>query len=95
MLTLVVVLKALVEMTLFVLIGQGVVGLLAGSRRRDNIVYRLFEVITSPAIRMARLLSPRVVIDSHLPLVAFLLLAFAWVGLVAAKVYLVRVAGGA
>ena len=91
--TLVVVLKALVEITLLVLLGQGVVGLLAGSRRRENFVYRLFEVVTSPAIRLTRLLSPRIVIDSHLPLVAFALLGFAWLGLVGAKVYLVKIAG--
>jgi hypothetical protein len=88
-----VVLKALVEFAFFVLVGQGIVALFAGSRRHDNLVYRLFDVVSSPVVRIARLLTPRFVLDSHLPIVAALLLVFAWGSLVAAKVYLVKFAG--
>jgi len=91
--TLVVVMKALVEVALFALVGQGIVGLFAGSHRRDNFVYRLLETVASPVLRVARIVSPRFVIDAHLPVVAFMLLVFAWVGLFAAKVYLARFTG--
>jgi len=92
-LTLVVVTKALVEVALFALIGQAVVAIFAGSRRRENFVYRLLEVVASPVLRMARIVSPRFVLDAHLPIVAFMLLVFAWAGLFAAKIYLVKFAG--
>lgn len=78
MLLLVEVLKLLAEVALMALAGQWVLGLLAGKRRDQNPFYQLFQVLTKPLIRGARLVSPRVVLDQHLPLVAFLLLLFVW-----------------
>jgi hypothetical protein len=72
------VVKLLAEIALLCLAGQWVLGLLAGKRREENLFYQLFQVLTRPVIRGARLLSPRVVLDQHLPLVAFLLLFFVW-----------------
>jgi hypothetical protein len=71
--------KLLAEIALLCLAGQWVLGLLAGKRRDQNLFYQLFQVLTRPVLRGARLLSPRVVLDQHLPLVAFLLLFFVWV----------------
>lgn len=70
--------KLLAEIGLMALFGQWVLGLLAGAKRDGNFVYQLFGIVTRPLLQMARLLSPRIVIDRHLPLVAFLLLAFTW-----------------
>jgi hypothetical protein len=78
-LLLVEILKLLAEVALLALAGQWVLGLLAGKRREENLFYQLFQVLTKPLIRGARLISPRVVLDQHLPLVAFLLLFFVWV----------------
>lgn len=78
MLLFVEVVKLLAEIALLCLAGQWVLGLLAGKRRDQNLFYQLFQVLTRPVIRGARLLSPRVVLDQHLPLVAFLLLFFVW-----------------
>jgi hypothetical protein len=39
-----------------------------------------------PFILVARLMSPRQVIDRHVPLVAFLLLAFGWIGVTILKI---------
>jgi hypothetical protein len=78
-LLLVEILKLLAEIALMALAGQWVLGLLAGKRREQNLFYQLFQVLTKPLIRGARLVSPRVVLDQHLPLVAFLLLSFLWV----------------
>lgn len=79
MLVLVEILKMLAEIALLSLAGQWVLGLLAGARREGNMFYQLFQVLTRPLIRGARLVSPRVVLDRHLPMVAFLLLTFVWV----------------
>ena len=64
------------------LLGQGVVGVFNWPRRRQNLVYRLFEIIASPAVKLVRLVSPKVILDRHIPVAAFLLLLFAyfWLG---------------
>ncbi len=79
MLLLVEILKLLAEIALLALAGQGVLALLAGRRRQQNPFYQLFQVLTRPVIAAARLVSPRIVLDQHVPLVAFLLLSFIWV----------------
>lgn len=79
MLLLVEILKLLAEIALMALAGQWVLGLLAGKRRGENLFYQLFQVLTRPLLRGARLVSPRVVLDQHLPLVAFLLMMFVWI----------------
>jgi hypothetical protein len=72
------ILKTIAEIALLALVGQWVLGLLAGSKRDTNVFYRVLEIMTRPFVRLARLLSPRIVLDRHVPLVAFLLLAFGW-----------------
>ncbi len=79
MLLLVEVLKLVAEIALMAIAGQWILGLLAGAKREQNLVYQLFQVLTKPFISGARLVSPRIVLDRHLPLVAFLLLSFVWV----------------
>jgi hypothetical protein len=78
LLLLVNILKTIVEIALMALVGQWVLGLLAGAKRDTNFFYRVLEVVTRPFVRLARLLSPPIVLDRHVPLVAFLLLAFSW-----------------
>jgi hypothetical protein len=73
------ILKLLAEIALMALAGQWVLGLLAGKRRDENLFYQLFQVLTRPLIAGARLISPKVVLDQHLPLVAFLLMVFVWI----------------
>ncbi|HEY6513933.1 MAG TPA: hypothetical protein VI032_18285 [Burkholderiaceae bacterium] len=79
-------LKLIVEIALMALVGQWVLGLLAGPKRDTNFFYRVLQTMTSPFVRVARLLSPRVVLDRHVPLVAFLLLAFGWLVVTMAKI---------
>jgi len=86
MLTLIAAVKLLTELALLLLLGRGVLGLLAGSRREGNAVYRLLVWLTQPWVRVARWISPRVVLDRHLPLVAFLVLGMAWVAVTVTKV---------
>lgn len=70
--------KLVAEIALLALLGQWVLGLLAGRKRDTNVFYQLFQVLTGPFVRGARLITPRVVLDRHVPAVAFLLLAFTW-----------------
>jgi hypothetical protein len=79
LLLLVEIVKLLAEIALLCLAGQWVLGLLAGHKRDQNLFYQLFQVVTKPLIAGARLISPKVVLDRHLALVAFLLLVFVWV----------------
>lgn len=80
-------LKALVEIAGMALIGQGLIGVLAGKSRQDNFVYRIFLVITSPIFKIARAISPRFIADAHLGLASFFILFWLWVALVLAKGY--------
>ena len=74
--------QTLVMVAGLALLGQGVVGIFNWPRRRQNLVYRLFEIIASPAVKLIRLVSPKVILDRHIPIAAFLLLLFAyfWLG---------------
>ena len=87
MLLVAIVLKGLVEVMLVALFGQGVMFLLAGSRRHENLVYRLFAMVTSPIVKTARFVTPRFVVDAHIGFVAFFLLALLWLFALALKVH--------
>jgi len=79
------VLRALVEVALLALLGQGLLALLAGARRDTNPIYMLFKIVTKPAIVAARWITPKLVIDKHIPFVAFFLLFWLWIFLAYAK----------
>lgn len=80
------VLKLLAEIALLALAGQWLLGLLAGARREQNVFYQLLQVVTRPVVAGARLITPKLVIDRHLPLVAFLVLLFVWLAATLAKI---------
>lgn len=79
-------LKLIAEIALLALLGQLLLGLLVGQRREQNVFYQLLQIIGKPFIQLARLLTPRVVLDRHLPLVVFFMLGFVWFGATVAKV---------
>lgn len=85
-LTIVSVLKLLAEIALLALAGQWLLGLLAGARREQNVFYQLLQVVTRPVVAGARFITPKLVIDRHLPLVAFLVLLFVWLAATLAKI---------
>lgn len=78
MLLLVSIAKLLAEIALLALLGQGLLALLVGRTRAQNPVYRLLQILTSPVLRLTRLLLPRQVLDRHLPLAAVALLLLVW-----------------
>ncbi len=86
---LIVILKALTEIAGIAFLGQGLLWVWAGARRDQNIVYNLFKTLTSPVTRVTRAITPRIVLDQHIGLVAFFLLMVLWVALTAFKIKLV------
>lgn len=85
----IVILKALTEVAGVAFLGQGVLWVIAGAKREQNIVYNLFRTLTSPVTRVTRAITPRVILDAHIGLVAFFLLLVLWVALTAFKIKLV------
>jgi hypothetical protein len=92
----IVILKALTEVAGVAFLGQGILWVIAGAKREQNIVYNLFRTLTSPVTRVTRAITPRIIIDAHIGLVAFFLLLVMWVALTAYKIKLVldAAAGG-
>ena len=78
-------LRMLVELAGFFLLGQGALFVLAGGRREQNPVYRLFHFLTRPVVTLVRWLTPRWLQDRHVPLLAFMLLFWVWIGLALAR----------
>ena len=73
------ILRALTEVAMLSMLGQGLVAFLAGSRRAGNPIYQLFKVITGPVVKAVRVITPKVIIDRHLPFVTFFLLFWLWI----------------
>ena len=86
MLTIVSIFKLLAEIALLALLGQAVLAVLAGQKRDQNLFYQLLQILTRPVVAAARLISPKVVLDRHVPVVAFLLLFFVWLAATIAKI---------
>lgn len=72
--------KLIAEIALLALLGQWLLGLLAGARKEQNLFYQVLQIMTRPFVSATRLITPRLVLDRHVPLVAFLLLLFIWLG---------------
>lgn len=77
--------RAVVEIAAWFMLGQGLLYVLAGRKRKENFVYQLFSILTRPVMKLTRAISPRFVRDDHIPYAAFLLLLWVWVGLALAK----------
>lgn len=85
----IVILKALTEVAGVAMFGQGVLWVVAGAKREQNPVYGIFKTLTSPVMKLTRWVTPRVILDQHLGLVAFFLLIIAWLGLTIMKIRIV------
>jgi len=82
------ILRTLVEVAGFALLGQGILALLAGKYREQNIFYKVLRIIPSPVVRAVRFITPRFVIDAHIPMLTFFLLFWLWIMLAFAKRHL-------
>ncbi len=88
MLLLITSLKLIVEIAIFALLGRWLVGVLAGPKRTSNVFYRLLDVMVRPFEKLVRLVTPRVVIDRHIPLATLSLLVGIWLVTTLAKINL-------
>ena len=86
MLTLISIVKLVAAIALLSLFGQWVLGLLAGQRKEQNLFYQVLQLLGRPFVSVARFVTPKFVLERHLPLVAFLLLLLLWVVATATKI---------
>jgi hypothetical protein len=84
-LALISILRALVEVAGFALLGQAALALLAGASRQANPIYKLMRTVAQPAVSATRFLTPRRVADARIPLLTFFLLFGLWLALAYAK----------
>lgn len=80
--------KLLAEIALMALLGQWLLGKLAGTRREQNFFYQLLKLLGRPAVVVARQITPAFIDQRHVPLVAFSLLGMMWLGSTLAKIQL-------
>lgn len=78
MLLLVSAIKLVAEIALLALVGRFILGLLAGARRASNPFYGVLDVLVRPFISLTRRITPRFVLDQHVPLATFFLLLLVW-----------------
>ncbi len=78
--------KALVEIAALFVLGQGILYVLSGDKREGNFFYQLLRVITRPVYGIVRLLTPKVIVDRHVPWVALMVLFWLWLALTFAKI---------
>ena len=95
MLLVMVILKSLVELSLMFILGRFILGLLAGSKRQTNVFWQLLDVASKPALWLTRRVSPRLILDQHIPLAAASWLTIAWVLVAMAKIDICLQTGGA
>lgn len=86
MLLAVVIAKSLIELSLMFIVGRFLLGLLAGSNRDNNVFWQFLDVASKPALWITRKISPKLILDQHIPLATGSWLIIAWVFLVQMKI---------
>jgi hypothetical protein len=86
MLLAIVIAKSLIELSLMFIVGRFLLGLLAGPNRDSNVFWQLLDVASKPALWITRRLSPRLILDQHIPLATSSWLIIAWVVVVQMKI---------
>ncbi len=76
------VLLVLIQVALYFMAGQAFLYLLAGARREQNWFYQLLRKGTAWLVKGTRAVTPRFVIDKHVPFITFLLLIIAGVAVI-------------
>ena len=95
MLLVVVILKSLIELSLMFILGRFLLGLMAGAKRQTNIFWQMLDIAAKPALWLTRAVSPKLILDQHIPLAAASWLLVAWVLTIKTKVDLcIEATGG-
>jgi hypothetical protein len=95
MLLIVVILKSLIELSLMFIAARFLLGLMAGAKRTTNVFWQLLDVASKPALWITRKISPKLILDQHIPLATASWLIIAWVLVVKLKVDMCLQAGAA
>ena len=95
MLLAVVIGKSLIELSLMFIVGRFLLGLLAGAKRQTNVFWQLLDVASKPVLWLTRRVSPKLILDQHIPLAAASWLIVAWVLVVKVKIDLCLQLGAA
>jgi hypothetical protein len=80
------VVKLVLEIALLALVGQGVLFMLTrafGGDPAGNVFYRALGVVVSPFVKLVRLVTPKFVVDRHIPWAVLGLLVAAYVATLA------------
>lgn len=80
------ILQLVVYIGLLAMLGQGLLFILAGQRRQDNLFYQLFQVLNKPWFALAGWLSPAKVDKQHHGYVAFFVLCVVYLAITLAKI---------
>jgi hypothetical protein len=86
--------KLICEIALCALAGRWLLGLMAGAKREQNFFYQLLGIMTRPFTLAFRKITPRLVIDRHIPLLTFFALVWIWLFALIEKASLCRGAIG-
>lgn len=86
MLLAVVIAKSLIELSLMFIVARFILGLLAGAKRQTNVFWQLLDVAAKPALWLTRCISPKLILNQHIPLAAASWLTVAWVLVVKVKI---------
>lgn len=86
MLLTVVIAKSLIELSLMFIVARFILGLLAGAKRSTNVFWQLLDIAARPALWITRRVSPKLILDQHIPLAAASWLLIAWVVMVKLKI---------
>ena len=68
------------------IVARFLLGLLVGAKRNTNVFWQLLDVASKPALWITRRVSPKLILDQHVPLAAASWLLIAWVLIVKVKV---------
>ncbi len=74
MLTFLNIVQLVLYIALLALLGQGLLFVLAGARRSQNLFYQLLQILSKPFTLIVRKLTPHRVADRHVPVVTFMVL---------------------
>lgn len=78
MLTFLTIVQLLLYIPLIALLGQGLLYVLAGARRDQNLFYQLLQILSKPFTLLVRRITPRQVADHQVPIVTFFLLVIVY-----------------
>lgn len=93
MLLVAVVLKSLIELSMMFIVGRFLLGLMAGAKKQSNIFWQMLDIASKPALWLTRAVSPKIILDQHIPLATASWLLVAWVVVTKYKIDLCLAAG--